>query len=268
MTGLRRVLRRYVDTHSEFAALQVVARGLFLLVVLVIVLLFVLTFVTDLISGQNEIVIPINGVDSTVDLGQIISSFYSRASASVVTITGALTFLISAFLTTKALRDGSRRALLGADAPKSRWRDPWTFPIALGLSCFVLFTWLIALATAIRRSAWSALLGTDLSEAIVNVCKFGVILVAVAAIVFAGALVHRNVQGYWPNRRSLLILLLAAGIIMGANFFLLYTYIGALVNPAISAGIVLVFTIMLWINIVARVYLGALCWIATLARRV
>ena len=70
------------------------------------------------------------------------------------------------------------------------------------------------------------------------------------------------------NSPSINYILLAAGIIMAANFFLLYTYIGALVNPAISAGIVLVFTIMLWINIVARVYLGALCWIATLARRV
>ena len=268
MTGLRRILRRYVATHSEFAALQVIARGLFLLVVLVIALLFVLTFVTDVISGQNEILIPINGIDSTIDLGQMISRFYSRASASVVTVTGALTFVISAFLTTKALRDGSRKALLGVDAPKSRWRDPWTFPIALGVSCFVLFTWLLALATAIRRSAWSALLGTDLSEAVVDVCKFAVIIVAVVAIVFAGALVHRNVLGCWPSRRSLLILLLAATIIMAANFFLLYTYIGALVNPAVSAGIVLVFAIMLWINIVARVYLGALCWIATPERRV
>ena len=48
---------------------------------------------------------------------------------------------------------------------------------------------------------------------------------------------------------------------VAANFFLLYTYVGALINPAVSAGIVLVFTLLLWVNISVRAYLGALCWV-------
>jgi hypothetical protein len=88
---VRGILHRYHDTNSEYAALQVVARGLFLAVVLVIAFLFVMAFTTDLISGQNEIVIPINGVDSTVDLGAVIGDLFSRASAAIVTLTGAAT---------------------------------------------------------------------------------------------------------------------------------------------------------------------------------
>lgn len=256
------MLRRYVDTHSEYAALQVVARGLFLAVVLVIAFLFVLTLVTGLISGQNEIVIPINGVDSEIDLGKIVSDFFSRASASVVTVTGALTFLISAFLTTKALRDGTRRALLGADAPKSRWRDPWTWAIALGLSCLVLITWLLALATALRRAAWSALLGTDLNGLAVNIGKGLCIVISAALLAAVIAIVHRRVTGGWLSGAQLAVVAIMGVIVVAANFFLLYTYIGALVNPEVSAGIVLVFTIMLWVNIVVRVYLGGLCWLA------
>ena len=55
-------------------------------------------------------------------------------------------------------------------------------------------------------------------------------------------------------------------MVVGANFFLLYTYVGALINPAVSAGIVLILTLLLWVNIVTRAYLGALCWAAP-ARR-
>jgi hypothetical protein len=53
-----------------------------------------------------------------------------------------------------------------------------------------------------------------------------------------------------------------AVVVVGANFFLLYTYVGALINPAVSAGIVLILTLLLWVNIVVRAYLGALCWVA------
>jgi hypothetical protein len=52
-------------------------------------------------------------------------------------------------------------------------------------------------------------------------------------------------------------------VVVGANFFLLYTYVGALINPAVSAGIVLVLTLLVWVNLVVRTYLGALCWAGT-----
>jgi hypothetical protein len=58
----------------------------------------------------------------------------------------------------------------------------------------------------------------------------------------------------------------AAALLVGVvtvvmNFVLLYTYVGALINPDVSAGIVLVFTLLLWVNICVRAYLGALCWV-------
>lgn len=265
---VRRVVRRYIETNSEYAALQVVARGLFLSLVLVIAFLFVMAFVTDLISGQNEIVIPINGVDSAVDLGAVISDLFSRTSAAVITVTGAATFLASAFLTAKALRDGSRRALLGPQTPKSRWTDLRTLVIAMAISGLVLVTWLLALATALRRAAWSALFATDLPNLAVNLAKALCILLAAALIAGSVILVTRLITGGWPDRRGWLLSVAVGALVVAANFFLLYTYVGALVNPAVSAGIVLILTMMLWVNIVVRVYLAGLCWIAAGGRPV
>lgn len=264
LSRVRPVLRRYIETHSEYAALQVVGRGLFLAVVLVIGFLFVMALVTSLISGENEIIIPINGVDSTVDIGAVISDLFSRTSAAVVTLTGGLTFLISAFLTAKALRDGSRRALLGADAPKSRWTDPWTLVLSLLISALVLASWLLALATALRRAAWSALVGVQLPDGVVNTGKALCILASIALLTGCIIVVIRRVTGAWPGGRGYAITAAVAALVVAANFFLLYTYIGALANPAVSAGIVLVFTILLWVNIVVRLYLGGLCWLSTL----
>ncbi len=263
---VRRVIRRYVDTQSEYAALQVVARGLFLAVVLVIAFLFVMAFVTDLISDQNEIVIPINGVDSAIDIGAVISDLFSRTSAAVITLTGAATFLASAFLTAKALRDGSRRALLGPGAPKSRWTDPRTLVIAVAISGLVLLTWLLALATALRRAAWSALLNADLSNFTVNFAKVLCIFLAVALITASVIVVTRLITGAWPRRRGYALCIVVGALVVAANFFLLYTYVGALANPAVSASIVLILTMMLWVNVVVRIYLGGLCWIGAAAR--
>ena len=75
-------------------------------------------------------------------------------------------------------------------------------------------------------------------------------------------LVVRTTLGRLP-RRSLAAAALVAVIVVAANFFLLYTYVGALINPDVSAGIVLVFTLLLWVNICVRAYLGALCWVGS-----
>ena len=74
--------------------------------------------------------------------------------------------------------------------------------------------------------------------------------------------VVRTTLGHLP-RRSLAAAALVAVIVVAANFFLLYTYVGALINPDVSAGIVLVFTLLLWVNICVRAYLGALCWVGS-----
>lgn len=256
---LTETVARYRTLDLEYAALRVVGRGLFLAVMLMVAFLYVFTRVTDLIAGTNEVLIPTITVDPDVDLGALARGAFSRTSASVVSIIGALTFIASALLTGHALRQGSRRALLGAQAAPVRLLSGRTITVSVVLAVGVFATWLLTLATSIRRSAWSTLLGRELDPAVVNAGKALAVLASLAIIAGGVLLIVRFVLGHVP-RRVLLAAAIVGVIVVAANFFLLYTYVGALINPAVSAGIVLVFTLLLWVNISVRAYLAALCW--------
>lgn len=255
-------LARYRDLDLEYAALRVVGRGLFLAVMLMVAFLYVFTRVTDLISGANEVLIPTVVLNPDVDLGALAQGAFSRTSASVVSIIGVLTLIASALLTGHAVRQGSRRALLGAQAPAVRLLSGRTIALSVALALGIFITWLLTLATSIRHRAWVTLLGREISPALVDAGKALAILVSFLIIAGAVLLVVRAILGYTPK-----VAWLAAGlvsvIVVVANFFLLYTYVGALINPAVSAGIVLVFTLLLWVNICVRAYLAALCWVGT-----
>lgn len=255
-------IRRYRALDIEYAALKVVGRGLFLAVMLMVAFLFVFTRVTNVIDGANEVLIPTVTVNPDVDLGELAQGAFSRTSASVVSVIGALTFVVSAFLTARALRQGSRRALAGGDAAPRHAATWATIALALALAIGILATWLLTLATSIRQRAWSALLGTEMSVVTVNAGK--VLAVAVSLLIVIGAvlLVVRATTGSLPAR-AVAAALLVGVVTVAMNFALLYTYVGALINPDVSAGIVLVFTLLLWVNICVRAYLGALCWVAS-----
>ena len=112
------------------------------------------------------------------------------------------------------------------------------------------------------------MLGAQLSDAAVDVSKAACVLLQVGLLLGASLVAYRLVTGQWPGRGGIAAFVLLAGLIVALNFFLLYTYVGALVNPRVSGGVVLVFTLLLWANIVVRAYLGTLCWIEVgLARR-
>lgn len=255
-------IRRYRALDIEYAALRVVGRGLFLAVMLMVAFLFVFTRVTDVIDGANEVLIPTVTVNPDVDLGALAQGAFSRTSASVVSFIGALTLVISAFLTARALRQGSRRALAGGDDAPQHAATWATIALAFALAIGILATWLLTLATSIRQRAWSALLGREMSIVTVNAGK--VLAVAVSLLIVIGAvlLVVRVTSGSLSSR-AVTAALLVAVVTVVMNFFLLYTYVGALINPDVSAGIVLVFTLLLWVNICVRAYLGALCWVGT-----
>ena len=57
------------------------------------------------------------------------------------------------------------------------------------------------------------------------------------------------------------IFLITSVAVVGANFVLIYTYLGALYDPDTSGGVVLVLTILAWVNIVARALFYVECWI-------
>jgi hypothetical protein len=252
--------RRYRTLDIEYAALRVVGRGLFLAVMLMVAFLYVFTRVTDLIAGTNEIVVPTVIVDPSIDLGELAQGAFSRTSASVVSIVGMATLIISALLTGHALREGSRRALLGGDVARTRLLSGRTVAISVLLASCIFVTWLLTLATAIRHRAWVALLERDLTHTGVNFGK-ALAIVASLALVAAGVLlVVRVITGHLTGR-AFIGALVVSTIVTVVNFFLLYTYVGALINPQVSAGIVLVLALLVWVNITVRAYLATLCWI-------
>lgn len=259
---LTTTVRRYRDLDLEYAALRVVGRGLFLAVMLMVAFLYVFARVTDVVSGANEILIPTTNVAADVDLGALAQGVFARTSASVVSIIGVITLLGSALLTGHALRQGSRRALLGDRASAVRLMSLRTVAVSVILAVGVLITWLLTLATSIRHSAWVTLLGVDASTQAVDAGKALAVITSLALVGGAVLLVTRLTVGH-VTRRALLAAALVAVVVVGANYFLLYSYVGAIINPEVSAGIVLIFTILLWVNITVRAYLGALCWVGS-----
>lgn len=259
-------VHRYRDRHLEYSALRVVGRGLFLAVMLMVAFLYVFTRATDLISGTNEVLIPTLALAPDLDLGALAQGSFTRTSASVVSVIGVITLIVSAVLTGHALRDGARRALVPHPAG-TRLLSVRTLLAALALAAVVLATWLLTLATALRHSAWVALLGREVSTTAVDLAKAGAIVLSLILVAAAVGLVVRAVLGTLP-RPGVIASIAVALVVVGANFFLLYTYVGALINPAVSAGIVLVLTLLLWVNIVTRAYLMALCWTSVVAKAV
>jgi uncharacterized BrkB/YihY/UPF0761 family membrane protein len=257
---VKQVVSRYRHFDLEYAALRVVGRGLFLAVMLMVAYLFVFTRVTDLIVGTNEVLIPTTVVNPDIDLGALAQGSFSRTSASVVSVIGVVTLIVSALFTAHALRQGSHRALMGDSATPVRLLSVRTIALALVLAIAIFATWLLTLTTSIRHRAWVSLLGGDVSTLAVDVGK-GVAVFASLLIVWAGVLTVVRFTFDRVTRRAVVAAVIVAMIVVVANFFLLYTYVGALINPAVSAGIVLVFALLLWVNICVRTYLGALCWV-------
>ena len=261
-TWLTSTVSRYRTLDIEYAALRVVGRGLFLAVMLMVAFLFVFARVTDLMSGTNEVLIPTVVVNPDVDLGALAQGAFSRTSASVVSIIGILTLIASALLTGHAIRQGSRRALLGASASPAPLLSGGTLAVSILLAGGVFATWLLTLATSIRHRAWLTLLTRDVSTTTIDAGK---VLAVVASLLIVAAtvlLVVRVMLGHL-SRRALVAAALVSAIVVAANFFLLYTYVGALINPDVSAGIVLIFTLLLWVNVCVRAYLAALCWVGS-----
>ena len=255
---------RYRTLDIEYAALRVVGRGLFLAVMLMVAFLYVFVRVTDLISGTNEVLIPTLSVNPDVDLGALAQGAFSRTSASVVSFIGILTLIASALLTGHAIRQGSRRALLGEHATPVKLLSAGTLAVSLLLAVGVFVTWLLTLATSIRHRAWVTLLSRDVPTSTIDAGKVLAVIASLIIVAVGVLLVVRVVLGHL-SRHALAAAAVVSAIVVAANFFLLYTYVGALINPDVSAGIVLIFTLLLWVNISVRAYLAALCWVGSAA---
>lgn len=286
---LARAAAHYRGDRIEYHALVVVSRGLFLTIAGVMVFLYVLSFITDLLPGTNELVIPTATLPDARDLGSVVDEALVQFQSAVLGIVGLVTLLVSATLTARALRNGTRRVFAGDAAPQVRALAPSNLLIGLGPALMILISWLLALSTAVRTAAIGALLGADVSRSLVPVGKaltIAVAFVLIAAVVYlcfrraaANAASAAEKAGSAANagsvtasappaqlrRTTLVAAAVFAAFLTAANFLLLYSYVGALIDPHTSGGVVLVLTILTWVNAVARALFLAECWVATSA---
>lgn len=256
------IFTRYQNAGLEYFALKVVGRGLFLVLMLMVGFLFVFTFVTSLLVGVNEVVVPTVDIDASVDLGNLVASTFSRVSGAVVSTSGVLVLVVSALLTAFAIRQGSHRAFAQSVTVSPRLFQLRTCVGAVVISSLIMLTWLTTLATAIRHRAWEGIFGREIPDWAVDLSKFLLVVAVIAIVVLSIATYVRAISQEPTTFKTVGIATLVAGIFVGASFGLLYTYVGALVNPAASTGLLLVLALLLWVNVVVRSYLMGLCWVA------
>lgn len=256
-----RAVERYRGRQVEYSALIVVYRALFLAICVMLGVLFALEGVTHVMPGVNEVIIPTAQAPSDLDLGAAVEVALLRSRGAVLDVLGWLTFLLSATYTAKALREGSWKVLRPGEPRRFHTWRPRNLIAGLLLALVVLAGWLLALGTAIRTAAISELLNTPVPRPLVSIGKVGLVVLAEVLLTLAVFLPIRRVSRRYRAAPSLLASALFAAFVVAANFVLIYTYLGALYDPDTSGGVVLVLTILAWVNIVARALFYVECWI-------
>lgn len=248
--------------NIEFFAMKVVSRGLFLAVTMLLMLLYCLVYITSQLPGVNEIAIPTMALPDQIDLGAAVQGAYEATRGAVIGVLGTLTLVISATFTAKALRQGIRCVFADA-SERVHTFDITNLLVGVGLALLGVALWLMTLGTAIRTSALRQLLGVaELSPWLVTGGKVTLIVVQwgiLAAIV--SHVVRRH--GTRVERRDALI----AGAGFSAfvtllNFVMIYSYVRALFDPDTSGSIVLVLSLLTWVNVVVRAFFLTMCWAA------
>lgn len=258
---LARAEERYRRRNVEYASLVVVYRALFLAICVMLGVLYVLAYLTSLMPGVNEITIPTIDVPTDFDLGAAVQDALLRSRSTLLDVLGMLTLILSATYTAKALRQGSEQVLRPEAGRRIRTLHPGNLVAGMGLALVILLGWLLALATAVRTSAIAELLDAHLARPLVGVGKGVLVLASVALMTLAVFLPLRRIGRRYRTGELLVASAAFAAFTVGANFVLIYSYLGALIAPNTSSGVVLVLAILAWVNVVSRALFYVECWI-------
>jgi hypothetical protein len=107
------------------------------------------------------------------------------------------------------------------------------------------------------------ILGTRLPEWVVDGAKLLAIAAVMIVVVLAIALYVDSITRTGVTKKTIGVVIVIAGVFVAASFALLYTYVGALVNPRASTGLLFVLALLLWVNVVVRSFLVGLSWIGS-----
>lgn len=259
---LGRAEDRYRQQHIEYPSLVVVYRALFLAICVMLAVLYVLAALTSLMPGVNEITIPTADVPADFDLGAAVQDALLRSRSAVLDVLGLLTLILSATYTAKAIRQGSEQVLRPEEDRRIHTLRPSNLLAGLLLAAVILLGWLLALATAVRTSAIAELFDAQPARPLVGFGKGFLIAASVAVLTLAAFVPLRRIGRRYRTRYVLAASVAFAAFTVGANFVLIYSYLGALIAPNTSSGIVLVLAILAWVNVIARALFYVECWIA------
>ncbi len=252
--------------NVEFFSMKVVSRGLFLAVAMLLLLLFCLAFITSQLPGVNEITIPTMTLPDQVDLGAAVQQAYLATRGAVIGILGTVTLVVSATFTAKALRQGIRQ-VFDEHSPRVHTLDVTNLVTGLGIAVLGVCLWLMTLGTTIRTAALRQLLGVaDLSPWLVNGAKITLIALQWGALALIVSRVIRRHDPQVHQRDAAVGAALFAAFVTVLNFAMIYSYVRALFDPDTSGSVVLVLSLLTWVNLVVRALFYTMCW-AAVSRR-
>ena len=266
---LRRLISReliatvhdYRASLIEFLALRVITRGLFLTVAVMLGFLYVLARLTQVLPGMNEIVVPTSAVPDSTDVGAIVSQLVAQSQGALLGVVGIITLVISANMTANALRRGVAIALIGSPRRPVPYVSALNLGVGLAVALLILLTWLLTLCTALRHAAYVEMLHADVPRVGTNLFK--VACTAVQFLLISGScyVVLRSFLPRAGNRRMLIGAGMVGLVTVLANFLVLYANIAALIDPRTSSGVVLVLTLVTWVNVVVRMFFLVQVWV-------
>lgn len=254
-------VREYRGELIEFLALRVITRGLFLTVAVMIGFLICLARLTVILPGMNEIVVPTASLPDTTDVGAIVGQLVAQSQGALFGVVGIVTLLVSAVMTANALRRGIAITLIGAPRRRVPYVSGLNLVLGLALALLILITWLLTLCTALRHAAYVALLADDIPRLATNGFKVGCTVLQFLLIAGACYAMLRGTLPDGPRRRMLAAAVTVGVVTVLANFFMLYANIAALIDPQTSSGIVMVLTLVTWVNVVVRALFLVQVWV-------
>lgn len=259
---LARAVEIYRRNRVEYFSMNVVSRGLFLTVSVMLVFLYIFDLTTSLMPGINEITIPTMALPDEKDLGAAVHLTFEHSRGALMGIVGLFTLLISAVFTAKALRKGTTALLRPEQSDQVRVLQFRNLAIGLAVAFAMLVSWVLGFSTAIRSAAIRTLVGIDVTTPTIQLGKAGIIVLTWALVTLAIFIPLRSIAQAQRTRTILLGSAVFAVFMVGANFLLLYSYIATLINPDSSSGVVLVLTLLAWVNAAVRALFFTQCWIA------
>ncbi|MDR1187411.1 MAG: YihY/virulence factor BrkB family protein [Bifidobacteriaceae bacterium] len=266
-TRAGRTLERYSRANGSLLAGGIAYSALFSLVA---VLTIALTTFAAVLGGDPELDKQVEaqlsswfpGVLKTGGQGLVAPSSWIKSGAlSVTSLVAALVLVWSALAAMSAVQTGVRAMFeLGPKQGGAAWtRRLWALVGFAGLGAGLLASSVVSVGAA-SAGEWAAhALHAEGAAVAIRWAGYAVSLVVDAACV---GLVFTVVAGARPSRRDLMIGSLAAAAAMGVLKHLGTRVVAHATANALLASATTVVTLLVWVNLMARVVLYAAAWTA------